>query len=108
MIDDYVETTNTLSFRARVTSGPAYAVVSVVQDGGWSARDRDGARFEIRRANGPFLAVVLPEGEHEVVLTYRSPGFGIGAAISLAAAIGIAGLAYAVDRRSVSASGVGR
>jgi len=102
-IDGFVETTNTLSFRARVTSGPAYAVLSVVQDGGWSARDGRGTRLELRRANGPFLAVVLPEGEHDVRLTYRSPGFGVGAAISLAAAAAAAGF-LVLSRRSPEAA----
>ena len=98
-IDRYAETTNTLAFHARVTSGPAYVVLSVVQDGGWSARDARGAPLEVRRANGPFLSVVLPEGEHDVTLTYRPPGFRIGAPISLAAAIGMVGL-LVLSRRS--------
>jgi hypothetical protein len=98
-IGGYRETTNAIAFHARVTSGPAYVVLSVVQDGGWSARDGNGARLEVRRANGPFMAVVLPEGEHAVTLTYRPPGFPAGAAISLAAAASLAGLGLALAPR---------
>ena len=38
-ISDYAESTNAISFRARVSEGPACVLLSVVQDGGWSARD---------------------------------------------------------------------
>jgi hypothetical protein len=107
-IDGLAETTNAVSFRARVTSGPAYVVLSLVQDGGWSARDGRGAPLEVRRANGPFMAVVLPEGEHVVTLTYRPPGFQVGAAISFAAAVALAGLAFAASRGPVSFGGVSR
>jgi Bacterial membrane protein YfhO len=104
----YAETTNAIAFQARVTSGPAYVVLSVVQDGGWSARDGRGAALEVRHANGPFMAVVLPQGEHAVTLTYRPPGFPIGSAISLAAAVALAGLALAASRGRVSSGGVSR
>src|SRR5262249_14435046 len=56
-ISDYAETTNSATFRARVTAAPAYVVVSLVQDGGWSAEDQTGAKLPLLRANGPFLAV---------------------------------------------------
>ncbi len=63
-ISDYAESTNAISFRARVTAGPACVLLSVVQDGGWSARDETGARVPVFRANGPFFAVALMPGEH--------------------------------------------
>jgi hypothetical protein len=100
-IDRYAESTNTIAFRARVASGPAYVLLSVVQDGGWSARDGRGAQLEVRHANGPFMAVIVPAGEHSVTLTYRPPGFRVGAAIALAAAVALTGLALAEPRRRV-------
>jgi len=96
-ITGYEESTNAIAFRARVDGGPAAIVLSVVQDGGWSARDGNGAKVELRRANGPFFAVVLPPGDHAVRLTYRPPGFSAGAAASLAVAAGL--LAVAVGAR---------
>src|SRR5262249_54964993 len=94
-VDGFVETTNTLAFRARVTTGPGYVVVSEVQAGGWTARGGGGGPVEVRRANGPFRAVALPEGEHAVTLTYRPPGFRIGTAVSLLAAVAAVGLTVA-------------
>ena len=78
-ISDYAESTNAISFRARVSRGPACVLLSVVQDGGWSARDGTGAKVPVFRANGPFFAVALTAGEHEVRLTYWPPGFHRGA-----------------------------
>jgi hypothetical protein len=81
-VTDYRESTNAIEVRARVAPGsPAAVVLSVVQDGGWSARDASGARVELRRANGPFMAAVLNPGDHAVHLTYRPPGFVAGAIV---------------------------
>ncbi|HWZ85313.1 MAG TPA: YfhO family protein [Thermoanaerobaculia bacterium] len=89
-LSGYEESTNTIAFRARVSGGPTAVVLSVVQDGGWSARDGNGAKVELRRANGPFLAAVLLPGDHAVRLTYRPPGFAAGVVVSVAAAVAIA------------------
>jgi uncharacterized membrane protein YfhO len=84
---------------------PAAVVLSVVQDGGWSARDADGARLELRRANGPFLAVVLAPGDHLVRLTYRPPGFAAGA---IASAVTLLALATAAAVRAQERRGAAR
>jgi hypothetical protein len=91
-ISGYAESTNAISFRARVSKGPACVLLSVVQDGGWSARDGAGAKVPIFRANGPFFGVALTEGEHEVRLTYWPPGFVAGLWISGATGVLLAGL----------------
>ncbi len=65
-ISGYRESTNAASFDARAGRGGAWVVLSLVQDGGWSARGADGAAIPVARANGPFLALHLPEGEHRV------------------------------------------
>jgi hypothetical protein len=85
-VRDYTESTNRASFVARVAPGGGEAVVvaSLVQDGGWSARDESGNRLRTLRANGPFLAIVLPEGERRVRLEYRPPGFLPGVGVSIA------------------------
>jgi hypothetical protein len=83
-ISEYAETTNAASFTANVKSREAWVVLSLVQDGGWSARDDSGRPLELRRANGPFLALHLPDGPHRVRLRYVPPGFAAGAVISAA------------------------
>jgi hypothetical protein len=105
-IGEYRESVNAIQFRTRVERGPACAIVSVVQDGGWSARDARGARLDLRRANGPFLAVVLPRGECEVHLRYRPPGFSIGVAVSVLSLL--AGAAAIVLTRPASHFGTVR
>ena len=86
-VTDYVETTNAASFRARVSEGPGEAVLvtSLVQDGGWRAHDERGT-VPTGRANGPFLALTLPAGDHRVRLAYAPPGLRVGAWISLVSA----------------------
>jgi hypothetical protein len=88
-VTDYVESTNAIGFRARVSGGPAAVVLSVVQDGGWTAHDGEGAKVELRRANGPFLAAVLLPGDHAVRLTYRPPGFTAGLCVAFFVAVGL-------------------
>ncbi len=99
-ISEYREGTNDASFTARVPEGTAWVVLSLVQDGGWSARDGGGRPVAVLRANGPFLALALPAGDHRIALRYRPPGFQTGAAIagSTAAVLGI-GAAFARARR---------
>lgn len=98
-ISDYAETTNTIAFRARVSGGPTAVVLSVLQDGGWTARDANGAKVELRRANGPFFAVVLQPGDHAVRLTYRPPGFTAGLIVAGAVAAGVLAFAARVRPR---------
>jgi hypothetical protein len=92
-VSGYEESTNGASFRVRVAGGQAFLVTSLVQDGGWSARDEAGAPIGSTLANGPFLALRVPEGDRRILLKYRPPGFGIGllasAAGLLAAVAGI-------------------
>jgi hypothetical protein len=59
---------------------------------GWTATI-DGAATAIHPAAGMFFALVVPSGQHEVVLRYRAPGLRAGLAIAaiwaLAAAIAV-------------------
>jgi uncharacterized membrane protein YfhO len=63
-------------------------VTSLVDDGGWTARTEAGSKLALGRANGPFLALLLAPGRHDVRLRYMAPGFRVGAAVSLAAVLG--------------------
>ena len=81
---DYAETANRVTFRARTSGAGAVLVASLVDDGGWRARDETGRSLPIARANGPFLAVRVPAGDHGVRLDYAAPGFRTGAAVSAA------------------------
>jgi hypothetical protein len=89
-VADYRESTNAASFRASnpMPGRRAILVASLVQDGGWSARDETGSSLSTTLANGPFLALSLPPGEHRVALRYRPPGFALGGALSLATLAG--------------------
>jgi len=85
-VSEYAESTNRASFRARVPEGgpDGWVVLSLVQDGGWSARDSAGAAVPARLANGPFLALRIPPGERRIVLRYCPPGMRLGSAVSIA------------------------
>ena len=63
-------------------AAPSWVVLSIVQDGGWSARDAAGRALPLSRANGPFLALKVPAGSTHVRMRYRPPGFVPGAWIS--------------------------
>lgn len=53
---------------------------------GWTAWV-DGEKTEILQANTMFMAVPLQKGNHQIVLTYRTPGLYLGAGFSLAGII---------------------
>ena len=92
-VTEYRESTNRISFRARSSGAETILVASVVQDGGWSARDETGAAVETSLANGPFLALRVPRGDHRIFLKYRPPGIALGGGISLASLVAVGGLA---------------
>jgi hypothetical protein len=65
---------------------------------GWAATV-DGHPVEIERWGGAFQSIRVPAGDHWIQFEFRSAGFQVGAAISLAAACALAMVAMA-DRRS--------
>jgi uncharacterized membrane protein YfhO len=85
-ISDLTESTNHVSFRvsSRASDPAPIVVTSYVNDGGWSARDEAGHSVATTWANGPFLAVAAPPGNHIVELNYWPPGFWLGFWISVA------------------------
>ena len=80
-VSKYAETTNAVELDV-AAAAPSWVVLSIVQDGGWSARDGAGRGLPVFRANGPFLALRVPAGSTLVRMRYRPPGFVPGAWIS--------------------------
>ncbi len=101
-VSDLVETSDSIRFRVFVPRGRGSALLatSFFDDGGWSARDGSGANLRTSRANGPFLALRVPEGEHALRLRYTAPGFRTGLAISGATLAALAMLAAIRRARS--------
>lgn len=74
-------------------STPRILVLSVLQAGGWTWKvdgetvsaggDGDGAR--LLTANVMYQGIVLPEGEHSILLTYQTPGSATGTYIAIPA-----------------------
>lgn len=74
------------SLEGRIDAGGGGLMfLSIPYDEGWTVRV-DGERAEAFPVWGDLTGVELPAGEHEITLSYISPGFAAGAAISLASA----------------------
>jgi len=102
IISGYSEAANSAAFRSEAPAGGAIVVASLVQDGGWTARDESGP-LPTGRANGPFLAIPLPAGAHRIRLSYAPPGARAGAVASLAT-LGLVLAAAALRRRAHSSA----
>jgi len=92
-ISEYVESGRRATFRSRAT-WPTLLVASFVQDGGWKARDEASRSLKTTLADGPFLAVSVPAGDHRIVLDYAPPGWHSGLVVSLATAAILAAAAF--------------
>jgi hypothetical protein len=69
---------------ARVEAdGTVLAILHVPRAPGWAAT-LDGRRVPLIEANLGAMAVVVPDGAHEVRWSYRPPGLALGAALTLA------------------------
>jgi hypothetical protein len=102
VVEHLRETTNTVSFHvspSRPGHERSVLVTSLTTDGGWEARDERGKLLPTGIANGPFLAVLVPAGEHDVRLTYRPPGFRAGVVISMFTVVALAGVSLVRHRR---------
>ena len=101
-VTEYRESTNRISFRTRSSGEEVLLVASLVQDGGWSARDASGQAIEVSRANGPFLALRVPKGDRRILLKYRPPGMALGGGISLASLVAVGGWALIRSRQTAA------
>jgi uncharacterized membrane protein YfhO len=100
-VTEYQESAARITFRT-ITADPAAVVISVVQDGGWRAEQAPGSTIETFRANGPFLALVVPGGKQQITLTYTEPGFTLGLCCSALAAAALVMLQILASTRRTS------
>ena len=75
----------------------AFACLAVPYSRDWSATV-DGERAEILPANGMYMGVMLPAGEHTIVYRYAMRGFREGTVLSLATLIGL--VVFGIARRA--------
>ena len=78
-------------------SEAGYLVLTRSHDRGWKAR-LDGAEVPVRRADLALSAVLVPAGAHRLELAYRPASFRVGAALSVASLVALAGLLLAGQR----------
>jgi hypothetical protein len=86
------------SFTVRVHA-PQAGVLRILDawDPGWTAAI-DGKPADVLCADTTYIAVALPAGDHEVRLTYRTPGATFGIIVSLTAAALLAALLLGAAR----------
>ncbi|MBS7007105.1 YfhO family protein [Anaerostipes sp.] len=56
--------------------------IPIPYSAGWKAQD-NGKDMKIKKVNGMYMGWLLTPGEHEIRMTYRTPGLVPGAAISI-------------------------
>lgn len=84
------------TFRSTRLSGTVTAqkdgilFTTIPADSGWRAMV-DGEQTEVLTAQGAFVALRVPQGTHQVSLTFRPPGLAAGIGISAAAWLCLAG-----------------
>ena len=61
---------------------PGRLLLSIANEPGWTLKV-DGAAAEIEEYDSMFISVELPEGEHEISLTFYPAGLNAGIAVSL-------------------------
>jgi hypothetical protein len=94
-----------VELRYRAATG-GFFVVATTFDPGWRAAV-DGAPRRVYPTAAGQLGVALPAGEHRLVLAYRERLLPLGAAVSLAALLAVAGAALPPGRRAHARRAVG-
>ena len=88
-------------------SSPKMMVFSVPAAGGWTLKV-DGEKTDLCTADQMYLGVFLPEGDHQIELTYRTPGLQMGIWIAVPAlALWILMALYESKKRRERRSGRG-
>ncbi len=75
-----------------------YLLFTIPYSKGWSAYV-DGEKQELLQANTMYMALYLEEGEHDIVLTYETPGLKYGVMISVISAGIVIGFIYMERKR---------
>lgn len=86
-VEDISIETNSLKGNIKVDS-PQAVFLSVPYSSGWRAYV-DGKEVDIVRADLAFVSLMLEEGEHEILMVYRTPGLGIGILVSIVSFIAL-------------------
>lgn len=97
--------TNTVSGSISVNSEKVL-FLSIPWSQGWTATV-DGESVDLMRADTAFMAIDLPAGTHDVVLTYRTPGLDLGLALTGAGLALAAVLVVTCERRRARERRVG-
>ncbi len=79
-----------------------YLFLSIPYDRGWKVKV-DGKNLETTSIGNAFLSVIIPEGEHEVVLDYTPEGFKTGLVVSGISVIAFLFICIYVSRRKKKA-----
>jgi hypothetical protein len=79
---------------------PPLVVLSLVDDGGWSAREETGRALKVVPVNGPFLGVRAPSGRHAITLRYVPPG-QVEGCVGSALTAAVAGMLLLRRRRRI-------
>jgi uncharacterized membrane protein YfhO len=79
----------------------AILVLAIPYSKGWSATV-DGEKAELKKANIMYSAIELPEGDHQIVLTYRTPFLLEGILISMVSLLVFLGISVIRRRREAS------
>lgn len=77
-------TGNAISCQTHVDASSSYLLLTTPYSTGWTATV-DGQSAEIQKADVAFMAVEVPQGDHSVVLTYRTPYLAEGSIITVIA-----------------------
>ena len=88
-----------ISGRVNVKEGEIL-FTTIPYDKGWTAY-ADGKKCEVLSAQNTFLAIRVPQGEHEIELYYKVPGFVAALCISLVTLVGICIYAILKKRRQI-------
>ena len=79
--------TNYITGRIEIHDQRKFLLVNLPYSKGWTAKV-DGQPVEVHRVNTMFMGLYLDPGEHEIELSYATPGANAALAVS---AVGIAG-----------------
>ena len=90
------DTLKNVKFETNTVSGsisldkPKFLCMSIPYSKGWSMYI-DGVKTEARKVNYMYMGALIPEGSHEVLLVYRTPGLRLGAVLTAVGVLSLIG-----------------